>query len=267
MRCHKQGMFGPIELRDTAQTRELLINGQVQGGAYLEPSAASVDSNLPDAAPGPMSSSAYSLGWFFGPLQYPNGSGIMVGLGSGAGAIQLLYNFPEIDLTVIEIDPAVVDMACQGFPLIEYYLNKGRLNIQLADAEKFLATRPDTWDFACADAFTGEQGLRIGYLPLLCDHADTILLNVIDHLGGESMSEVLDILKKKGKLAADAFKAVPVGYPTPYMSTSNWILTTDKPNMHDATAFEPFPASASHAALVTRLGWDQLLASALSDVA
>jgi len=259
----RPGLFGTITLRDVISgERQLLISDQVQGGAYLDPPASIVD---PEArqGPGPISSSVYTLGWFLAGAQHPTGSGLMVGLGSGAGAIDLIYNFPGIDLTIIEIDPAVVDLAQRGFPLLELYQDTGNLSIIEADATEYLTNSKDRWDFALVDGYTGGQSVVTSYLPALCQRSDDIYVNCIDTLGGESMLEVTKLLLDEGHEVQDVLRALPLhlleDYPFP--SKANWIITTVDPNSFSVENFLPYPDLDHPKAALRRLTWDAFLES------
>lgn len=142
-------------IRNTSKTRQLLISGQVQGASFLKPDASVVCAGL--EGPGPVPACRYMLGWILAGLHNPEGSGLMIGLGSGAGAIGLLYEFPDIDLTVIDISADVVKTAVAAFPLLQFYMDTGRLDIRVEDATKLSVT--DKWDFGCCDAYTGADKL------------------------------------------------------------------------------------------------------------
>lgn len=268
MLIRRQGMFGPVEVRDGPEARELLLNGQVQGGSYLTPSAKQVDDELPGTAPGPVSSSAYPLGWLLAGLANNRGSGLMIGLGSGAGAVQLLHNFPQIDLTVVEIDPVIANLALKAFPLLDWYINRGQLNIVLADAQQYLSGRPDVWDFACADAYTGGQHLVADYLPKLCDRADNIYLNCIDHLGGPSMREITNVLSEHGKPPAELLKAIPHRFVqlTPFTGRSNWVITTQPVDLDLASNWLPFQDMDGRTVTDVQNDWDTMLAHGMVSI-
>lgn len=254
-------MFGPIQVVDRGDARLLLLNGQTQGGSLLQPPAASVDPRLPSDAPGPLSSSAYTLGWVLAGLQNRYGSGVMIGLGSGAGVNELLYCCPDVDLTVIEIDPVMVDMALRGFPLLGYYLDRGRLDIKVASAEKYLREHNDVWDFGCADGYTGEQDLVADYLPELCVHVNNIYLNVIDRPDGPSMRNILQILDEQGKPAVEMIRALPPAYQTLPMSVrANWIVTNEPVDVELAQSSDVFPGDSMPEA-VRRAAWDMFVSS------
>ena len=263
-----QGLFGPIEVVRTGRNQQLRINGQNQGGAYLAPPASVVDPSLPADAPGPASSSPYAVGWLISGVCHPSASGVMIGLGSGSGATQLLHEFPGIDLTILEIDPEVIRLATAAFPLLDYYADQGRLNIIEADAEDWLGAHTDGFQFALADAYTGEARLLDHYLEQLCRRAGSITLNVIDTLDGKSMTNVLRMLEEQGKPAQNVFRAshLGLGLNVEDGQPSNWIVTTCPTTPAELAVYAPFADVEGIGAYLTRLQWDQMLSLNVSGV-
>ena len=263
----RQGAFGPVELRDSCGHRELLINGQVQGGAYFDPGAEVIWPDLPDTAPGPISTAAYANGWLLAGLDHPVSSGLMIGLGSGCGAVQLLANFPGVDLTIVEIDPVIVQTALEGFPLLGYYMDRGMLDIRVADASDFLAEGHDHWDFGLADAYTGEAELVADHLPDLIRRTDDLYLNVIDRFDGPSMRAIGECLQAADKPVREVFKSVPPGLLhvlRDFNCRSNWILTTHPVQWGKASRFQPFAdLPESEELLTAQQSWDQFMSAAV----
>lgn len=262
MELTRTGMFGPIQIRDTPVSRQLLLNGQVQGASYLDPSAAAVDNDLSQLDPGPVSESSYALGWLIAGAMNPTGTGLMIGLGSGAGAVQLLYNFPALDLTVVEIDPVMVQVALEAFPLLDWYLDRGQLNIVIEDAGDYLRDKHDVWDFMCLDAYTGSQELHCPYLDLAVKRADHLYLNVIDRDQGPVMLDIVNKLWKADKPVTQVLKCSPFGYFIPHASRSNWIATTQELDWSELVEFEPNAELSNYRSVaLTTAGWDDMLAS------
>lgn len=140
-----QGLFGPIYICDEFGARSLRLNYQVQGGCYFVPTILGMH-------PGPVAISKYVNGWLMAGTQQPEGTTIgMVGLGSGAGVVALLFNFPHLSIKVIEIDPVVIRLAFKCFPLLEHYTNEGRLDVIIGDATKVSLD----YDVIFLDAYTG----------------------------------------------------------------------------------------------------------------
>lgn len=243
-------MFGPITVEDISFSgagvaRCLLLRGQVQGGSLLEPPAADVDPALPVDAPGPCAESPYTLGWLLAGIEKPNGSGVMVGLGSGAGAVQLIHNFPQIDLTIVEIDPVIVQVALDTYPLLEFYMDRGRIQIEIGDACQYLAGRYEVWDYGFADGYTGSTKLVTDYLPALCDRADTIFVNAIDRWAGPMLRHIAQVMRDRSKPFRQVFRALPPSamlspVPPPLNVRSNYIMTSVNVDLGRAAEFQPY---------------------------
>lgn len=262
----RQGKFGTIEVRNEAQRRTLYLRNQPQGAAYLRPSAQVVNPGFPPGEPGPISSAAYALGWLVGAVHNPYASVLMVGLGSGAGAVQLLYNFPDVDVTVVEIDPVMAQMAIDHYPLISYYMDLGRLNIVIADANDFLRGKLDTWDYGCADAFTGESATIDSFLSRMCKRCDDVYINIIDRLAGPSMASVAGQLGQGGREVSEIFKAVRPEYYGSFSAQSSWIATTQEVDLALLSCFTPFCDIDDEHARDSQALWDSMIASTLSCV-
>ena len=229
-----QGLFGPIWVLDHLGTRMLTIGHQVQGAAYLSPAG-------PDGmTPGPVASSLYMTGWLLAGAMNPNGSGLMLGLGSGCGAVALLNSCPGVDLTVVEIDPAIVEAAHQGFPLLDYYQDQGRLHIVTSDATAYAheaLERHDHFDFACLDAYQGTNALQAPeeLLYAMSQCCSNLWLNCIDMPHGPKIQAIVDCLEACGKPVV-AIKPIHGGE-----SQQNVILSTQDIDPGLVAAFTPYP--------------------------
>lgn len=227
-----QGMFGPVWVADRDGQRQLMIGNQVQGSAKLDK----------DGEPGPIAVSNYLSGWLLAGAQNPDSSGLMVGLGSGAGVVALLHNFPDMDITCVEIDPAVIRLATKHFPLVAKYQDDGRLRIIEDDASKYLATaldRDDEWDVGYADAYQGANTVHLPEALLLslagtCEH---LWFNLIDKPDGDLVEKLQKILTEVGSPLSSWFDANN-GYDA--NQTRNLILTTQPMDPESADAFEPY---------------------------
>lgn len=260
-------MFGEIEVRDEPAERALYLNGQKQGGAYFRPSADEVNDALPAGEPGPVCSSAYALGWIVAGLMNPTGTGLMIGLGSGAGATQLLYSVPMVDLVIVEIDPVMVQVALDEFPLLNYYMDRGRLSIEIEDIDDFLVRNNDTWDFALADAYDSGQEVIDDHIETLCERSPHIYVNIIDRLMGISMQRIAMMMESKGTSVVEIFKTVPLAYSSMgFRERSNWILTNQVPDMARLAEYPIYPYFDDIHAHDTRMAWDLMLANTLSEV-
>ncbi len=221
--------FGELSIRTTlnGEERQLLLNSQVQGASFMNPPSTWIDPTGP-AGPGPISACAYALGWLLAGYQNPQASMIMVGLGSGAGAVQLLACCPDVDLTVIEICPEVIQLAEEHFPLINFYANQGRLNIVQGDAAEFFE-HEQRWAIGLADAYTGKSNqIEASYMRLMHERCDRLYLNLIDRRDGPTMTEVRDWLEAQNTPVTEVYRADNIlrGRPA-YDAPGNWIVTTD----------------------------------------
>ncbi len=227
-----QGMFGPVWVADRDDQRQLLIGPQVQGGAKLDK----------DGEPGPIAVSAYLSGWLLAGSQNPDSSGLMIGLGSGAGVVALLHNFPDMDITCVEIDPVVIRLAVKHFPLVSKYQDEGRLRLVEEDASKYLATaleNDDEWDVGYADAYQGENSVHLPEPMVLglagtCNH---LWINMIDKPDGESVKKLNKLLTEAGCPLTTWYDANN-GYDA--NKTRNLILTTQSLDAQAADAFDPY---------------------------
>ncbi|MDR2219216.1 MAG: fused MFS/spermidine synthase [Methylobacillus sp.] len=78
---------------------------------------------------------------------------LLIGLGAASLTKFLYRHFPQTQLTVVEIEPAVVHAARQFFKLPE---DPARLNIVIADGVDFIASNNKTWDLILVDGFDAD---------------------------------------------------------------------------------------------------------------
>jgi spermidine synthase len=245
-----KGMFGPVQVRDLNGTRVLTISGQVQGGSFLDE----------EGVPTPIASSAYSYGWLVAGLNHPDGSGLSVGLGSGQGIVQLLNQFPNIDMTVVDIDPVVVETALEHFPLIQHYIDLGRLNIVIDDALNYLDNIDGIFDFGLSDAYTGKGELVGHYHQAMARQCESIYVNVIDDNEGVEIVKVLRAFTKLRELKW-LMKAVPPGVAPNYKGGANWILTSDELDLQKLDGYLPFEDVQGKAGHFARTCWLNLISN------
>lgn len=115
--------------------RELAMDGLIQGGLDMTNGL-----------------SFHRYGYFmtFLPMGYhPHGSKALV-VGLGAGIIPRWFAQQGVTVDVVDIDPAVVELAKTHFN----FQPNGRVFIQ--DARNFLVTHPDRYDYLLVDVFTGD---------------------------------------------------------------------------------------------------------------
>ena len=85
----------------------------------------------------------------------------MAGLGSGAGVSLLAHHFPQASLTVVEIDPGVVDMVLTHYPFLRWLAQqrtadgRPRLRLMTGDGRRAVRQAPrGAFDVLILDAYT-----------------------------------------------------------------------------------------------------------------
>ena len=142
------GLNGKIQVIDHGNKRSLLINQEVQSGVWLSHGQASDIPSNSDA------SGLLLNGCHFQADQCTT-TGIVLGLGSGAGIISLLANFDQLNLIVVENDPCIVQMVLRHFPKIKPYLENHRLKIEICDAYEFVKKVINPVQFIVIDLYQG----------------------------------------------------------------------------------------------------------------
>lgn len=79
---------------------------------------------------------------------------LFIGLGGATGPRQFLFDYPEVSIDVVEIDPAVVDVARTLFGFEE----SDRCRVHVDDGLIFLQRTRQTWDLIVVDAYSTEEG-------------------------------------------------------------------------------------------------------------
>lgn len=161
-----KGLFGNISVSETIhpEVRLMKINNEIEGQVFSSPDA-SFFSCLMDG-PGGVAASRYLYGFIIPAWHFPDSKGLMLGLGAGIGATMLLALFPSLSLTAVEIDPEVIRLAREYFPLVAFYERQGRLTIIQAPANDYLKRSKERFSFALLDLFSGDEGNQHN-LPLL----------------------------------------------------------------------------------------------------
>ena len=241
-RARAQARFGPLVVQDYDGVRQLILNGQVQGGAALQPSSEVIRSGL--RGPGPVSTCAYSTGWLAAAAANPEASMLMIGLGSGAGAVSVLFNFPDVTIDVVEVDPVIMEHALEWFPLVAHYVDTGRLRIHIADATDFVSAQETKWDLLLSDGYTGGNALAVGgskFYDQARKCCGEIWLNWIGVVNGIRMMREFDSLHAAGWSPETVF--VPGFKPYPDLTKPrNWILTSQIPDAEAMDVFVPYTA-------------------------
>lgn len=195
-------------------------------------------------------------GWLAAGVKEPKGDFVMVGLGSGAGAVGLLLNFPECYLTVVEYSPEVRELAEDAFPVLRFLQDQGRLVIVIEDAGEFFRTPQERWDVGLADAYVGENDHLTHYLDDFVKATDHQWFNVI----GQPRTGVLPAMIKRYPIRAAYTEYGHQGV------LANWLLTSVADDLA-YREFVPFPRLDHPSAVQARTHYHRLLGhNALADL-
>jgi spermidine synthase len=74
-----------------------------------------------------------------------------VGFGGGRTAWYLHRHVPTLDITAVELDPAVVDLAKKHFGV----RTEDKFKIEVADGRNYMVKSPGTWNIIMIDAYRG----------------------------------------------------------------------------------------------------------------
>ncbi len=196
-----QGMFGKITVGQTEERRYLHIEQEREGSFYLI-----------DGKPSHLPASQYTAGFLPAGCHFNANTkatnALMLGLGAGAGVIALLSNFSQLHITVVEIDPAIIELSCRYFPLLTYYINNGRLNIICQDAINFVQTHSQAhasthFDFAIIDIYQGNFTFagklrEQSFLSALNNIASLIVVNLLPLPSKRAFNRVIKDFDRAG---------------------------------------------------------------------
>ena len=215
------GLFGQISICETFNPaiRLMKINDEIEGQVFSFPNASSFFCSID--GPGAVSSSRYLYAFIIPAWQFQNKHGLVLGLGAAAGVNMLLALFPNLKLTVIEIDPQVIALTRRYFPLVSFYEKQGRLKIIESDAEIFLDQCGELFEFTLLDLFSGDEGNH-NNLPLITKAlkiapyfmANTIILKSIQ----PSIERSLNLDERISLMWLRAYPAIA-------SEKINWIMT------------------------------------------
>lgn len=107
----------------------------------------------------------------------------MAGLGCGAGAVALTTSLPDVRVTIVEIDPAVITLALAHFPALTDAVHSGRIDIVQQDILEYAwLHRGDQWSLGLLDAFrTGPSSYYPSeLLNALHGHCAELWVNVLE---------------------------------------------------------------------------------------
>lgn len=223
--AEREGLFGPVAVVDSFPVRKVFASGHIQGAALLIPSAPEVcGSSRP--GPGPLLDTVYQHVWLLAAGAHPYGVGLMLGLGCGAGASALLYQFPDLRLDVVEVDPVMADLARAHFPLVEHFERESRLRLVIGDALEFVGMSHTCYDFVLVDIDGGpvrDVLLSPVFQDALVDLSAERWVNVIAAQDDVFLRNLMRLLDSRGGLR-EVYSSVPFESWLPLRR--NWILTT-----------------------------------------
>jgi spermidine synthase len=78
---------------------------------------------------------------------------LYIGLGGGSAPKRTWRDFPGVRIDVVELDPAVVDVAYQYFELPR----DPRLNVEVEDGRRYVSDQQGPWDVIVIDAFYADS--------------------------------------------------------------------------------------------------------------
>ncbi|HLO04791.1 MAG TPA: fused MFS/spermidine synthase [Symbiobacteriaceae bacterium] len=138
-----QGMFGPVIVREFPGMRALYLGTMLQGGMIL-------------GAPYTCTSRVLRAFHLIRSLR-PTlpGSVLIIGLGAGELPRSFWGTYPDVRITVAEIDSVIADVAIRHFDLPQ----DERLAVVVGDGEAILQDAPDRYDLIILDANAGDAGL------------------------------------------------------------------------------------------------------------
>jgi spermidine synthase len=128
-----------IVVTDDGQVRHLKFGDSLQSGMYVADPAKS-DFRYTEY---------FHLAWVF---KRDIHSTLFLGLGGGSTPKKFHSDYPEVDIDIVEIDPAVVEVAERYF----YFRTGPRLHIIVADARTYLANTDKRYDLIVHDAYFSE---------------------------------------------------------------------------------------------------------------
>lgn len=221
-----------LEVIEDQMARLLRFNNQIQGGVFRDKHGALT----------PLPASLFLVSMLLAGAPYPNGKGLILGLGSGMGAVALLHAFPQLQLDVIDNQSAVIEAARNWFP-VQPFEAEGRLRIIHDDAYTWVRRNQQPYDFAIIDIYTGDPEM-----PSEAIHPDFIRT-----LGGFTKQLWANLIAKEGQgylervIEAFALAERPLSFISAGASkrarlelSLNWIVGEGQIQQH------PFPEAFAH---------------------
>jgi hypothetical protein len=246
------GRFDELLVADVDGWRGLWSGELCHGSAYLEPQAEIDGCAL---RPGPVPEASYLLAWLLPALRHRHGSVLMAGLGCGAGITVLLHHFPELRITVAEIDDEVIRLADAHFPLLRHHRERGRVEVVSADIHDLVARRSgERWSLALLDAYQRDERLYCPQqlLASLRPRVDELWVNVVDDEGQPRVRRMIERLAAAGWPARTVVPVHGVDDEGEY-ATDNHLVGTAPLERDALDGFVPF-AGCTHARAIQARG-------------
>lgn len=219
------GLFGPVSVGRSypPNTYWMTINNEIEGQVFADQ----------DEQPSAIAASRYLYGFIIPAWHFPASHGLMLGLGAGIGAVMLLALFPELSLTVVEIDPEVIRLTRTHFPLVSFYEKQQRLTMVQANAHDYIFQTSQKFAFVLVDIFTGDEDSQHNLLLLknLNTIAPYFMANIIT---AESIRPTMP----------ENYLWIPTS-PDASIQRSNWMLTNMRQFSPEIGGFELF-ADTTH---------------------
>jgi spermidine synthase len=155
---------------------------------------------------------------------------LFIGGGGFSGPKYFLQNYPNVSVDVVEIDPAVVEVAKEYFSLDDTNPN---LRIFTQDGREFLANHQGKYDLVILDAFSKSYVpfhlMTMEFYEILYNKLNPGGVIMSNHIGSQnSNQDTSNLYRSNIKTMLDVFPTVYV-FPTDYSkSLQNIILATIK---------------------------------------
>lgn len=172
---HTQSAYQQITVTEDDGIRKLYLNGALNSGEYMD--AMFADSYSETYPP-----------YLHIPQAMLDDVDDALFIGGGAFSVPKRYVDDGVNVTVVEIDPQVVDVAERFFRL-----NRSRYDIRVMDGRRFLSQTDETYDVIIVDAFHGHTVpfhlTTKEFLQLTRQHLDdpgVVLSNIVTAWRGPS---------------------------------------------------------------------------------
>jgi spermidine synthase len=134
---------------------------------------------------------------------------LFLGLGGGSAPKRMWRDFPQLRLQVAEIDPVVVDVAYRYFELPR----SPRLQVEVEDARRFLATDDRRWDLIAIDTFYSDS---IPFHLTTLEFLDLVRSRLAP--GGVVVTNVIGSIRgSSSQLFRSVYKTYATAFPTAFV--------------------------------------------------